>query len=60
MGFAGLGLQALDFLPDILNDSNLQGSIHTELGNEVLWGRILLAIAIVTVIARLRSLKKAA
>ncbi len=40
VAFAGLVLQGLDFLPDILNDSNLQNTIHTQFGNEVLWGRI--------------------
>jgi len=58
VAFAGLVLQGLDFLPDILNDSNLQNTIHTQFGNEVLWGRILLGIAIVNVVARLRTLRK--
>ncbi len=58
VAFAGIVLQGLDFLPDILNDSNLQSTIHNELGNEILWGRILLGIAIVNVLARLRTLKK--
>jgi hypothetical protein len=57
---AGLGvvLQAIDTVADALGDPNLRDQISAAIGDARTVGRILLGVSIVTLIARLRSLRK--
>jgi hypothetical protein len=59
LAFAGAVMQAVDNISDILGDPNLKDQIAAAVGDAKTVGRILLCISIVTIIARLRSLRKA-
>jgi len=59
LAFAGLIMQGIDTLADALGDPNLHDQISAAVGDAKTAGRILLGISIVTIFARLRSLKKA-
>jgi hypothetical protein len=50
--------QAIDGLSDALGDPALKDQIASAIGDAKTVGRILLGISIVTLIARLRSLRK--
>ena len=58
--FAGALMQGLDSIADALGDPNLKDQISASIGDVRTAGRILLGISVVTIIARLRSLKKGA
>jgi len=60
LAFAGAVMQALDSMADALGDPNLKDQISAAIGDAKTVGRILLGISIVTIIARLRSIRKAA
>lgn len=60
LAFAGVAMQAVDNIADALGDSGLRDQISAAIGDAKTAGRILLCISIVTIIARLRSLRKAA
>jgi hypothetical protein len=53
-------LQAIDAAGDMLGDPGLKDQITAAIGDARTVGRILLGISIVNIIARLRSLRKAA
>jgi hypothetical protein len=59
LAFAGAVMQAVDGISDALGDPNLKDQIGAAVGDTRTVGRILLCISIVTIIARLRSLRKA-
>lgn len=59
LAFAGLVMQGIDTLADALGDPSLHDQITASVGDAKTAGRILLGISVVTMAARLRSLKKA-
>jgi hypothetical protein len=59
LAFAGAVMQAIDSVADALGDPNLKDQISAAIGDARTVGRILLGISVVTIIARLRSLRKA-
>jgi hypothetical protein len=59
LAFAGVILQGLDTIADALGDPGLKDQISASIGDAKTAGRVLLGISIVTIIARLRSLRKA-
>ena len=60
LAFAGAVMQAIDTIADALGDPGLRDQISAAVGDTKAVGRILLGMSIVTIIARLRSLRKAA
>jgi hypothetical protein len=60
LAFAGAAMQGLDSLADALGDPNLKDQISASIGDARTAGRVLLGISVVTMIARLRSLRKGA
>ena len=59
LAFAAALMQAVDSIGDALGDPNLRDQISAAVGDTKTAGRILLGISIVTITARLRSLRKA-
>ena len=60
LAFAGAAMEAVDTIADALGDPGLRDQIVAAIGDAKTVGRILLCVSIVTVIARLRSLRRAA
>jgi hypothetical protein len=58
LALAGLMFQAIDTIADALGDPNLRDQISAAVGDAKTVGRILLGVSIVTIVARLRSLRK--
>jgi hypothetical protein len=58
LALAGVILQGLDAAADALGDPNLKDQISASIGDAKIAGRVLLGISVVTIIARLRSIKK--
>ena len=58
LAFAGAVMQTIDTVADALGDPNLKDQIAAAIGDTRTVGRILLGVSIVTIIARLRSLRK--
>jgi hypothetical protein len=58
LALAGTLMQAIDTVADALGDPNLRDQISIAIGDAKIVGRILLGISIVTIIARLRSIRK--
>jgi len=58
LAFVGGLLSLIDALGDSLGDSSLKDQISAAVGDAKATGRILLAISIVTILARLRSMKR--
>jgi hypothetical protein len=58
LAVAGALMQAIDTAADALGDPNLRDQISAAVGDAKTVGRILLGISVVTIIARLRSLRK--
>jgi hypothetical protein len=54
----GVGMQGIDTAADALGDPNLRDQINAAIGDARTAGRILLGISVVTIVARLRSLRK--
>lgn len=59
LAVAGAVMQAIDAIADALGDPALKDQISAAFGDAKTVGRILLVISIVTILARLRSLRKA-
>jgi hypothetical protein len=59
LAFAGAILQGFDSIADALGDPSLKDQISASIGDAKTAGRVLLGISIVTIVARLRSLRKA-
>ena len=59
LAIAGAAMQAIDTVADTLGDPALRDQIAATIGDAKTVGRILLGISIVTILARLRSLRKA-
>lgn len=60
LALAGAVMQAIDTIADTLGDPALRDQISAAIGDARTVGRILLGISILTMLARLRSLRKAA
>lgn len=60
LAFGGLALQVVDVAADALGDPGLKDQVSAAVGDPKIAGRILLGISIVTILARLRSLRKVA
>jgi hypothetical protein len=58
LAVAGAVMQAIDAAADALGDPGLKDQISAAIGDAKTVGRILLGISVVTIIARLRSLRK--
>lgn len=59
LALAGGAMTAIDNIGEALGDPNLRDQINTAIGDARVAGRILLGISIITILARLRSLRKA-
>ncbi len=60
LALAGSVMQAVDTIADALGDPALRDQISSAIGDARTVGRILLVISVLTILARLRSLRKAA
>jgi hypothetical protein len=60
LAFAGAAMQGIDSVADALGDPNLKDQISASIGDARAAGRVLLGISVITMIARLRSLRKGA
>jgi len=59
LALAGTALQIIDYVADPLGDPEFRSQIGSAIGNPRIAGWILLGISLITIIARLRSLRKA-
>ena len=59
LALIGAAMSIVDNIGDALGDPGLKDQISAAIGDAKTTGRILLGISIVTILARLRSLKKA-
>jgi hypothetical protein len=59
LAIAGAAMAAVDNIGDALGDPGLRDQINNAIGDARVAGRILLGISIITILARLRSLRKA-
>jgi hypothetical protein len=58
LAVVGTVMQAIDTVADALGDPSLRDQISAAIGDTKTAGRILLGISVITIIARLRSLRK--
>jgi hypothetical protein len=58
LAFLGILLQLLDSAGDVLGDPAIKEQVSAAVGDPTWAGRVLLVISIVTLAARLRSLRK--
>lgn len=59
LAITGGAMTAIDNIGDALGDPNLKDQINNAIGDTRVAGRILLGISVITILARLRSLRKA-
>jgi hypothetical protein len=59
LAIVGVAMQGLDTVADALGDPNLRDQISAAIGDARTVGRILLGVSLVTLIARLRTARKA-
>ena len=59
LAIAGGAMTAIDNIGDALGDPNLRDQINNAIGDARVAGLVLLGISIITILARLRSLRKA-
>jgi hypothetical protein len=58
LAFVGVMMQGIDTVADALGDPNLKDQISASIGDARTTGRVLLGISIVTIAARLRTIRK--
>ena len=58
LALTGGAMSSIDSIADALGDPNVKDQISAAVGDARTTGRILLGISIITILARLRSLKK--
>lgn len=59
LAIAGAVMQGIDTIADALGDPTLRDQISVAIGDAKTVGRVLLGVSVITIIARLRSLRKA-
>lgn len=59
LALVGAALQVVDVIADSLSDPEIGSQISSAIGDPRIAGRILLGISLITIVARLRSLRKA-
>ncbi len=59
LALAGSAIAFIDNIGDALGDPTLKDQLSAAIGDARTTGRILLGISVITILARLRSLKKA-
>ena len=59
LAFVGAAMSVIDNIGDALGDPGLKDQIGAAIGDARIAGLVLLGISIVTILARLRSLRKA-
>ena len=59
LAFVGALLQVVEAGADVFNDQGFKDTVHSLVGDAQTFGRILLAISVINIIARLRTLRKA-
>lgn len=57
LAFVGVMMQGIDTVADALGDPNLKDQIGASIGDARMTGRILLGISVITIAARLRTIK---
>ena len=60
IAFVGILLQLVDASSDVFNDQGFKDTVHSLIGDTQTFGRILLGISVINIIARLRTLRKVA
>jgi len=60
VALAGALASVIDDLADLLGDPDVKDQIGAAIGDVKMTGRILLAISVVTIIARMRTLRRSA
>lgn len=58
LALAGTALQVIDYIADPLGDPEVRSQISSAIGDPAIAGRILLGISVITIVARLRSLRR--
>ena len=58
LAFVGVMMQGIDTVADALGDPNLKDQISASIGDARMTGRVLLGISVITIAARLRTIKK--
>jgi hypothetical protein len=58
LALVGVMMQGIDTIADALGDPNLKDQISAAVGDARMTGRILLGISVITIAARLRTLRK--
>jgi len=58
LAIAGAVMEIMDNILDIVNDPSLKDAIHGMVGDTKVWGWVILGISIITIIARMRTLRK--
>lgn len=59
LSFVGAILQLVDTIGDALGDPSLKDQISSAIGDPKTVGRLLLGVSVITIIARIRSIRKA-
>ena len=59
LALVGGAISVIDNIGDALGDPNLKEQVSAAIGDTRIAGRVLLGISIITILARLRSLRKA-
>lgn len=59
LALVGGAMSVIDNIGDALGDPNLKEQVSAAIGDTRIAGRVLLGISIITILARLRSLRKA-
>lgn len=59
LALVGGAMSVVDTVGDALGDPNLKDQISAAIGDARIAGRVLLGISVITILARLRSLRKA-
>ena len=52
-------MQALDAIADLAGGQDFKDQVNSAIGDPKMAGRILLGVSVITILARLRSLRKA-
>ena len=58
LAFVGAAMSFIDSIGDALGDPSFKDQISAAIGDAKIAGRILLGISLITILARLRSLRK--